>query len=256
MNLENRVVLVSGGSRGIGRACCMAFAEKGCHVAVNFNKSKDKATQLVKAIQRMGRGAIACKADVSVSSQVKKMIDQVHKQFGKIDILVSNAGMYYDEGRKLVDMSDAQWDRTMAVNLRSTFLCCRAVAKEMIARREGKIIIIGSCAGIAGQWTVGYCASKGGQQSFAMALTRELMPFNVHVNLVAPGGAIDTDMHAGWLPGAKKQWDPKKLPSGRYPLESGIGSPHDIAHAVIFVAENDHVNGEILKVSGGTCICP
>jgi len=256
MNLKDKVALVTGGSRGIGRACCAALAEKGCNVAVNYNSSADKAQEVVKEIEGKGGKALAVKADVSDSQAVAKMVEQVKSELGPISILVNNAGVYFDKGRKLADMTDEQWDSNIAVNLTSTFLCCRAVVKDMIDAGEGKIVIIGSCAGVAGQWTVGYCAAKSAQMGFTMSLARELREFNVHVNLVAPGGAIDTDMHARWLPGSKKKLEGKMTPSGHYPLSSGIAPPEDIAHAVVFMAENDHVDGEILKVSGGTCICP
>jgi len=256
MKLKDRVVLVTGGSRGIGAACCKALAEKGCDVAVNFNASPERAEQVVAHVAGAGRRALAVRADVSVTSDVNAMVEQVRAEFGRIDILVNNAGAYFDDGKKLVEMTDEQWDRTMAVNLRSTFLCCRAVLGEMMQRREGKILIIGSCAGGAGQWTTVYCASKAAQQGLAMSLAREMTPFNVHVNLIAPGGAIDTDMHADSLPEEKAKWQDRLTADGRYPLEAGIAPPEDIAHAVIFAAKNDFLHGEVLKVSGGTCICP
>jgi len=256
MNLQDKVALVTGGSRGIGRACCAALAERGCHVAVNYNASADKAQEVVKEVEAKGRKSLAVQADVSDAQAVAGMIEKVKGELGPIGILVNNAGVYFDKGKKLAEMTDEQWDRNIAVNVTSTFLCCRAVVKDMVDAGEGKIIIVGSCAGITGQWTVGYCAAKSAQMGFAMSLARELRESNVHVNLVAPGGAIDTDMHAGWLPGSKKKLEGSMTPSGHYPLSSGIAPPEDIAHAVVFVAENDHMDGEILKVSGGTCICP
>ncbi len=256
MDLKDKVVLVTGGSRGIGRACCVALAAKGAKVAVNYCASPKAADEVVAEIASNGGEAISVGTDVSDITQVQAMVTTVTEKLGPVDILVNNAGVYLDDGKALKDMTLEQWNQTMAINLTSTFLCCQAVIPGMEETGEGKIIMIGSCAGIAGQWTCGYVASKAGQQGLMMALARELTATNIHVNMVAPGGAIDTDMHAGWLPGTKESFADKLTPSGRFPLESGIGKPEDIAHAVVFVAENDHVNGELLKVSGGTCICP
>jgi NAD(P)-dependent dehydrogenase (short-subunit alcohol dehydrogenase family) len=254
MNLKGKNVLVTGGSRGIGASVCEAMAQKGCNVAINYNTSPDKAQAVAEKVQATGGKALTIQADVSNREQVEAMVKQTTEAFGQIDIIVNNTGVTFDEGKTFVEMTDEQWDKTMAVNLTSTFYTLRAVLPQMIERKAGKVIIVGSCAGVAGQWTTVYCTSKGGQQTLTMALAREMTEHNVHVNLVAPGGAIDTDMHAGWLPEAKKKY--QKDPEKGYPLESGIGLPEQISHAVVFAAENDWLHGEILKVSGGTCICP
>lgn len=254
MNLKGKNALVTGGSRGIGAAACIALAEKGCNVAINYNASPDKAQAVAEKVKAAGTKAITVQADVADRQQVEAMVKQVTEEFGQIDIIVNNVGVTFDEGKKFVEMTDEQWDKTMAVNVSSTFYTLRAVLPQMIDRKSGKVIIIGSCAGVAGQWTTVYCTSKGAQQTLTMALAREMIEHNVHVNLVAPGGEIDTDMHAAKMPEQKKPYTQNA--DGAWPLKSSIGTPEQIAHAVVFAAENDWLHGEILKVSGGTCMCP
>ena len=229
--LENRVALVTGGSRGLGEAIVYALAEEGANVGVNYVRNKELAEQICESIRKKnGVKAITLKADVSIPDEVQEMVDTMLKEFGKIDILVNNAGIV--SRGNIVDFSLEDWNRVLAVDLTGIFLCTKAVLPSMLKRREGRIINIASQLGqIGGAGRVAYCTAKGGVISFTKALARELAQDGILVNCVAPG-PIETDM----LASASEEWRRTKessLPLGRF------GWPKELAPSVVFLASSD-----------------
>lgn len=243
MNLSHKNAVVTGASRGIGRAIAMALAKEGVNVIVNYCKHRNEAQETVVKIRRMGCQAIAMRADVSRSHEVKKMVEQTLSKFQTIDILINNAGIGALATIRQVEEKD--WNRVMNVNLRGVFHCCKAVVSHMIDRRQGKIVNISSIAGLRGTGSVAYVASKSGIIGITMCLARELIDFGITVNAVAPG-LIDTDMAR--LTEAQKRNIKKEVPIG------WIGKPEHVAQSVIFLLENDYTTGQIVNVSGGRLI--
>ncbi|MCD6189496.1 MAG: 3-oxoacyl-ACP reductase FabG [Thermococcus sp.] len=236
MNLKGKVALVTGASRGIGRAIAVALAKKGCHVVINYARDKENAKKTEEMCRAHGVESIIIKADVSKREEVKKMVEKVIHKFGRIDILVNNAGIL---GKSIDPMkiSDEEWDRVLGVNLKGAFIVTQEVLKYM---KKGKIVNIASIAGKDGG-TVGahYAASKGGLIALTFNLARHLAP-NILVNAVAPG-PVATDMI-----NEEMREKLRKLS-----LTGEIAKPEDIAHAVIFLLENDHITGEVIDVNGG-----
>jgi len=236
MNLKGKVALVTGASRGIGRAIAVALAKKGCHVVINYARDKENAKKTEEMCRAHGVESIIIKADVSKREEVKKMVEKVIHKFGRIDILVNNAGVL---GKSINPMkiSDEEWDRVLGVNLKGAFIVTQEVLKYM---KKGKIVNIASIAGKDGG-TVGahYAASKGGLIALTFNLARHLAP-NILINAVAPG-PVATDMI-----NEEMREKLRKLS-----LTGEIAKPEDIAHAVIFLLENDHVTGEVIDVNGG-----
>ncbi len=236
MELAGKVALVTGAARGIGRAIALALAEKGANVAVNYAHSEEKARETVELCRSRGVDAIAVKADVRNREEVRRMVEEVVNHFGRIDILVNNAGIL---GRALkpMEVTDEDWDAVLGVNLKGAFIVTQEVLRHM---KRGKIVNIASIAGKDGG-TVGphYAASKGGLIALTFNLARHLAP-EILVNAVAPG-PVDTDLIS---PEIKE-----KLRS--LSLTGEIAKPEEIAHAVIFLLENDHITGEVIDVNGG-----
>jgi 3-oxoacyl-[acyl-carrier protein] reductase len=229
--LDEKVVLVTGASRGIGEAIAYALAEEGANIAINYVKSAKKASELCESLQRKyGVHALAVQADVSVPNEVKAMVDAVLEKYGRIDVLVNNAGMLVQG--KLVDTSVEDWNTMISIDLTGVFLCCRAVLPKMLERKSGRIINIASQLGQVGaSELVAYSAAKGGVIAFTKALAREVAEDGILVNCVAPG-PIETDMVAGLT----KEWKATKLqmlPLGRF------GQPKEVAPAVVFLASSD-----------------
>ena len=229
--LENRVALVTGGSRGIGKAIVYALAEEGADVGINYVKNRELAEQVCESIRKKdGVKAIALKADVIIRDEVQKMVGTMLEEFGKIDILVNNAGI--PSRGKLIDTSLEEWNRVLATDLTSVFLCTKAVLPSMLKRREGRIINIASQLGqIGAAERVPYSAAKGGVIAFTKALARELVQDGILVNCVAPG-PIETDM----LASASLEWKEamkSSLPLGRF------GRPEEVASSVVFLASSD-----------------
>lgn len=249
-NLTGKIALVTGGSRGIGRGICLAMAQAGANVAVNYVSSEQEAEQVVQEIKNLGRQAISVRADVSQKKEVEFMVDEVIKQLGKIDILVNNAGIL--SYAPFLEMTEEIWDKMIAINLKGQFLVAQAVAKKMVAQKlPGKIINIASIA--SGQIGTGfpnlahYCASKGGIVALTEAMALELSPQNINVNAIAPG-AIETDMTKMMTMDEKtKQGMLLRIPKGR------MGKPEDIAAMAVFLAsdEADYCTGATFYVDGG-----
>ncbi len=240
MNVEGKVALVTGASRGIGRAIALELARRGANVAVNYVRNKELAEEVVKKIRELGRDSIAVRADVSKWEEVKRMVDEVISHFGRIDILVNNAGVISRE-KEILKIDDEEWDRVLNINLKGTFYCCKAVLPYMIKQRSGRIVNISSIAGrMGGVVGVHYAASKAGIIGFTFALASEVAKYGITVNAVAPN-AIETDM----IPPELGEKIAKMTPLGR------IGKPEEVAHAVLFLIENDYVTAEVVDVNGG-----
>jgi len=240
--LENKVALVTGSSRGIGKAIVYALAAEGANVGVNYIKNREQAEQVCEnARKKNGVKAITLKADVSVPEEVQKMIDTMLKEFGKIDILVNNAGIVGQ--KKLVDTTLEEWNRMLAVHLTGVFLCTKAVLPSMLRRKEGRIINFASHLAQKGvAELVPYCAAKGGVISFTKALAREVVRDGILVNCVAPGPIkteILADVSQEWL----KELE-NSLPLGRF------GIPEEVASAVVFLASSDS------NLFVGQTLCP
>lgn len=187
MVLKDQVALVTGASSGIGRATAEALAREGAHVGVNYLKNKSGAEQAVEAIRKAGGEALAIRADVTSAADVKAMVAAVRKQWGRIDILINNAGDLLAR-RSLPDMTEEYWDQIMALNLKSAFLCVKAVWEEMAARKSGCIVNVTSIAGRngGGPGAAAYAAAKGGLLTYTKGLAKELAPHGVRVNAIAP----------------------------------------------------------------------
>lgn len=251
MSLKGKTALVTGASRGIGRAIVLSFAREGCMVAVNYNRNKEKAEMIVDDIRRkMGRRAIAIKGDVSKRRDVKTIFKRVMDEFGKIDILVNNAGIYIPS--PILDTTDEVWNLTLDVNLKGVFMCIREAARYMVPRKYGKIINISSNSGFgAALWgDTSYAVSKAGVIQLTKNAAFELGRYGINVNCVAPG-AIDTDMLRGDLDNGGY----RELIESRKELSSlgKIGKPEDIANTVLFFASDasNYVTGKTLLVDGG-----
>ena len=247
LNGNKKNALVTGASKGIGKAISIRLAEMGINVAVNYNTSSSQAEDLVKTLQKMGVDSFAIKADVSQLDQVEKMINQVNETWGGIDILINNAGIIDDN--LLIRMSVEAWDRVIATNLNGTFYCTRAVIRNMIKQRWGRIINIGSVVGIRGNiGQSNYSASKAAIIGFTKSLAKEVAKRGVTVNTVTPG-YISTDT-VDTLPQKTKDTIMTWIPQGHF------GEADDIAHLVAFIAsdKSDYMTGQIVSVDGGMAI--
>jgi len=244
MKLSGKVALVTGGGKGIGRAISFALAKEGAKVCVNYLHSKTAAEEVVKRIKEKGGEAISHKADVSKLEEVNRGVEELNKKFGRIDILINNAGLNID--KYLMIMNEEEWDKVIDVNLKGTFNCSKAVSRVMIGQRSGNIVNISSVSAISG--TAGqtnYSAAKGGMISFTKSLARELAPFGIRVNALAPG-LIDTEMI--------KKMSKKMLNQVLEitPLKR-VGTPEEVAKVVIFLVSEEagYITGQVIRVDGG-----
>jgi NAD(P)-dependent dehydrogenase (short-subunit alcohol dehydrogenase family) len=244
MKLEGKVALITGAGSGIGQATAMLFAGEGAEVAVNdINISSAEGT--ADAIKKMGRKAIALKADVAEENEVIDMVERVIKELGGINILVNNAGV--GGGGPVLESSAATWDRVMAVNLRGTYLCCRQAGRWMASRNAGKILNISSIAALRFRSNMSaYASAKAGVANFTRALALEWAPHHINVNCIIPGG-ISTPMTRAYLSKLTAEQIKELIPLGR------IGEPEDIARAALFLVSDDasFITGAALAVDGG-----
>jgi len=241
---REQVALVTGGSRGIGRAAAELFAAEGVKVAITYKSRKPEADHFVEEVSRAGGSALAIQADFADSGAPAVAVEAVVKEWGRLDILVNNAGLTRDN--ILFRLKDDDWDTVLDANLRGAFVAIRAVARGMIKRRWGRIINIASVVGITGnKGQANYAASKAGLIGLTKSVAKELGSRNVLVNAVAPG-FIETDMTAAMTPEARAGL------SGQIPLER-LGTPQDIAGVVSFLASDQaaYITGQVIVVDGG-----
>lgn len=246
-DIEGKAALVTGASKGIGRAIALRLADLGVKVAVNYKTSVEAAEDVVKEIERLGVESFSIQADVRQLESVKAMVEKVNEAWGQVDILVNNAGIIDD--RLFIRMSDNAWDNVISTNLNGTFYCTRAVVRSMLRQRWGRIINIGSVVGIRGNaGQVNYAASKAGIIGFTKALAKEVATRDITVNTVTPG-YISTDTVAGLAQDVKDRimtW----IPKGHF------GEVDDVAHLVAFLATEKakYMTGQVISVDGGMAI--
>jgi 3-oxoacyl-[acyl-carrier protein] reductase len=244
MEFHDKVAIVTGGSKGIGKAVTLLLAERGCRVYMNYAHDEGVAQSVVKAAQGFSGEIIPVQADVTEAAQVGRMMDHVEKEGKRIDILVNNAGIIKDGFLML--MGEGDWGDVVKTNLTSVYLCCRATIRKMIPHKQGKIINIASVSGIIGTaGQVNYAAAKGGVIAFTKSLARELGPFNIQVNAVAPG-VIETEMTA--------QMPPERVEAiVHLTALNRMGRPEEVAWAVLFLASQhaDYITGQTIVVDGG-----
>jgi len=247
--LRNRVAIVTGGSRGIGRATALRLAEAGAHVIVNYARRQSMAEEVAEACGELGVRALAVRADVSDFQQATALTETAFEHFGRLDLLVANAGIW--EGAPLEEMSEELWDRVIETNLKGTWAVCRAAVPFMKREGRGSIIVVSSTAGQRGEATYSnYAASKGGQISFAKSLAVELAP-EIRINCVAPGW-VDTDLNeAVFGEDGFKEKLAEAIPLRR------IATADDVALSIVFLASDwaQHITGEVLNVNGGAVLC-
>ncbi len=242
--LEGKVVVVTGASRGIGRAIALKLADEGAKVVVNYSGSQAKAEEVVAIIQEGGGEAIAVQASVSQTEEVTALMDTAVKTFGSLDILVNNAGITRDN--LLMRMKENEWDDVLDTNLKGVFLCTKAVTRQMMKQRAGRIINISSIVGVAGNaGQANYVAAKAGVIGLTKTTAKELASRNILVNAIAPG-FIETEM-TDQLPEDIKQGMLTQIPLAK------LGQPEDIAKAVVFLASEDanYMTGQTLHIDGG-----
>lgn len=242
--MTKRVVLVTGGGRGIGEAVSVAFGRDGDIVVVNYLSNEKRAREVVAKIKEADGEAIALKADISRHDEAFRMVDEIVEKYGRLDVLVNNAGMA--KGGLLMLLDEKDWDSVINANLKGVFNCCKAAVRQMIAQKKGIIINVSSLSGITGlAGQSDYSAAKGGVIAFTKAIAKELAQFGILVNAVAPG-VIDTEMLSD-VPEAIRKKFLEMIPLKRF------GKPEEVAGTVKFLAspEASYITGETIVVSGG-----
>lgn len=244
MLLDGKTALVTGGSRGIGREIALQLAKEGAGVAVNYSGNESAAEETARMIREFGGKAMIVRADVSDFEAAERMVKEVADAYGRIDILINNAGITRDN--LLLRMKEADWDAVLNTNLKGVFNCTKAVTKIMMKQRSGKIVNMTSVIGLSGNaGQANYAAAKAGVIGFTKSMAKELANRGICVNAVAPG-FIDTDMTAN-LPEQMKDDVLKKIPLAK------LGSPSDVAGAVMFLVSDaaSYITGQTLNVDGG-----
>ncbi|MDE7182256.1 MAG: 3-oxoacyl-ACP reductase FabG [Clostridia bacterium] len=237
-----KTALITGGTKGIGKAVALAFLQQGYEVVINYHSDEETALATQEEFNIQGYCPILLRADVSDEMQVRAMFREFFGIYNRLDVLVNNAGISLI--RVIQDTAQSDWDKVFGVNVKGVFNCCRAVADKMIGCGGGSIINIGSIWGEVGaSCEAAYSASKGAVIAFTKALAKELAPSKVRVNCVSPG-VIDTSMNSH-LTGEEMEQLIESIPVGR------IGYPEDVAKACLYLAEADYVTGEVLSVGGG-----
>ena len=244
MSLTGKTAIVTGGSRGIGKAVCLELARRGCNIVLSFAGNTAAADQTVSECQALGVQALAVQGNVADADAVKALFDTALKQFGAVDILVNNAGITRDN--LLMLLKEEDFDAVVDTNLKGTFLCMKAAVRPMMKQRHGRIISLSSVVGLHGNaGQVNYAATKAGVIGMTKSLAKELAGRNITVNAVAPG-FIDTDMTAV-LPEKAKEAILASIPMAR------LGAAEDVANAVAFLASDEagYITGQVLAVDGG-----
>lgn len=250
LSLAGKVAIVTGGSRGIGRAVVELFSSFAMKVVVNYLRDQQAAIATVARARELEAEAVAIQADVSQLSDAERLVNETLEHFGRIDFLICNAGIW--EGGAVESISEELWDRTIDINLKGTWSICRAAVPVMKRQKFGRIVIVSSTAGQRGEANVSnYAASKGGQISFTKSLSTELAPFGINVNCVAPGW-VETEMTSDVsADSAQLESVIKTIPIGR------MATPEEIAGPIVFLCSEwaNHITGEILNVNGGSVLC-
>lgn len=244
MSLKGKTAVVTGGGRGIGRAVCLELATQGADVVLCYAGSEATARQTAAACEAMGVRALTVRCDVSSPQQVARLMETALQEFGRIDILVNNAGITRDG--LLMSMKEEDFDQVLATNLKGTFLCMKAVSRQMVKQRYGRIVNLSSVVGLRGNGgQVNYAASKAGVVGMTKSAAKELAGRNITVNAIAPG-FIDTDMTAA-MPEKARDAMLTAIPMGK------LGAAEDVAKAAAFLASDDaaYITGQVLCVDGG-----
>mgnify|MGYP001244517897 FL=1 len=244
MSLKDKVALVTGGSRGIGRAIALELGRRGAHVAVNYVGNEQKAEEVVQELKDLGVQSFKIKANVAEEQEVKEMVKKVVKEFGKLDILVNNAGITKDN--LLMRMKVEEFDDVINTNLKGAFLCTKVVTRQMMKQKSGRIINIASVVGVSGNpGQANYVAAKAGVIGLTKTTAKELASRNILVNAIAPG-FIQTDMTDVLTE------EQKDAILSNIPLEK-LGEPEDVAKTVCFLASDDakYITGQTIHVDGG-----
>ena len=246
MELKRKVVIVTGSSRGIGRATAVEFAKEGAKVVINYNSNREAALETLSMVEEVGGEGMIIQGDVSVFNDSKKIVEHTLEKYGAVDILVNNAGVFI--ARELVNFSNEDWDRLFKVNVYGVFYMIKNVLPILIRKQEGLIVNVSSIASsvrcskcLPSPGRVAYVATKSAINGITKSLAVELAPYHIRVNAVAPG-LTETDLVRN-VPNLDDRV--KEVPLGR------IGKPEEMAKTILFIAKNDFITGEILVVSGG-----
>lgn len=252
VNLENQAAVITGGSRGIGAATVKLFAEAGARVIFSYRTAARQAQELVRECRWRGGNAAAIRADVSRMSDARRLVDAAVTRFGRLDILVANAGIWNTDPAPIGKMTEKQWDQMMAINLKGTYSVIHYAVPVMMRQKSGRIIAVSSTAGQRGEALhTHYGASKGGLISLVKGLSTELAPYNILVNCVAPGW-VNTDMAAAVVKNRREyQQAVRVIPLRRF------ARPEEIAMPILFLASEmaSYLTGEVVNVNGGNVLC-
>jgi 3-oxoacyl-[acyl-carrier protein] reductase len=242
---HGKTALVTGGSRGIGKAVAVALAGEGATIAVNYVENRKAADAVAQSIRAAGGNAFSVRADVARHADVRKMQAEIRKTAGDVDILVNNAGIH--QHLKVWELRPADWERVMAVNLTGVYNCCNVFTPAMMKKKWGRIVNISSVSGITGtDHEIHYASSKGGMIAATRSLALELVPYGIRVNCVAPGHILTDMTTTSSTPAERKEW------TGHIPMKR-YGEPNEIADAVVFLCskKSSYITGETLNVNGG-----
>lgn len=249
-DLHGRVAIITGGSRGIGRATALRLAEQGAHVVINYAQDKNAAEEVMHAAEMFGVEAMPVEADISSVESAQRLVQETTDRFSRLDILICNAGVW--KGAAVEEIDEALWDHVVDVNLKGTWAVCRAAIPIMKRQHFGKIVIVSSTAGQRGEANVSnYAASKGGQISFSKSLAVEVASYGINVNAVAPGW-VDTEMNTGVFTDLEyRRSIEASIPLGR------VATADDIAQPIVFLCTNwaRHITGEVININGGSVLC-